>query len=96
MEMALRSSRTPGAVERLPVVGSDYPPTVARLATASGQALHGALLADESRGKALWPNELHWKPQFVNLVEIISTTLAWRESSREELGMKCRGTFAAV
>jgi hypothetical protein len=61
-----------------------------------GRARHGALPADESRGKAPWPDELHWKPQFVNLVEIISTALAWRESSREELDMRCRGTFAAV
>jgi hypothetical protein len=29
-------------------------------------------------GNAPWPDELHWKPQFVNLVEIISTALAWR------------------
>jgi hypothetical protein len=79
-----------GAVERLAVVGSDYPPTVARLATAS-TARHGALPAKESRGKVSWPNQLHWRPQFVNLVEIISTMLAWRESSREELDMRCPG-----
>jgi hypothetical protein len=48
------------------------------------------------RGNPAWPNELHWKPQFVNLVEIISTALAWRGSSREELDMRCRGTFAEV
>jgi hypothetical protein len=61
-----------------------------------GRARHRGLPAHESRGKAPWPDELHWKPQFVNLVEIISTTLAWRERLREELVMKCQGTLAAV
>jgi hypothetical protein len=38
------------------------------------------------------PDQLHWRPQFVNLVEIIPAMLAWRKSSREELDMRCRGT----
>jgi hypothetical protein len=54
------------------------------------------LPVDESRGKVPWPDELHWKPQFVNLVEIISKALAWRERSIEELDMRCRRTYDAV
>jgi hypothetical protein len=43
-------------------------------------------------GKGVLADQLHWRPQFVNLVEIISSMLAWRESSGEELDMRCRGT----
>jgi hypothetical protein len=81
-----------GAVERLAAVGSDYLPTVARPHHGIGPPPH------RRRASAHCPlmNELHRKPRFVNLVEIISTALAWRESSREELDVRCRGTFAAV
>jgi hypothetical protein len=102
MEVAVRSSRTrttvPSSGLRLWVQTTcrqwhDSPPD--RPTTSSAERV-SALPADESRGKAPRPDELHRKPQFVNLVEIISTALAWLESSREELDMRCRGTFAAV
>jgi hypothetical protein len=73
------------------IVTTDYPPTVARLATASTKRVtedcppknlrerdHHPISCTGGRSLSIWLRS--------------SAMLAWRKSSREELDMRCRGT----